>query len=50
MGTVEKDGVLVWTYDSETLRIEAWGPHALRVRATRNAQIAHGRLLGAHPA
>jgi len=43
MGTVEKDGALVWTYDSETLRIEAWGPHALRVRATRNAQIAHGR-------
>ncbi|KAI0598275.1 glycoside hydrolase family 31 protein [Biscogniauxia sp. FL1348] len=31
--------VLEYRYDSELLRIEAWGPHALRVRATREAAL-----------
>jgi alpha-D-xyloside xylohydrolase len=30
---------LVYTYDSEILRIEAWGPNALRIRATHEAAL-----------
>ncbi|KAI5919528.1 glycoside hydrolase family 31 protein [Camillea tinctor] len=31
--------VLEYRYDSEILRIEAWGPNALRVRATKEAAL-----------
>lgn len=31
------NGALVFQFDSETLRIEAWGPNALRIRATHEA-------------
>jgi alpha-D-xyloside xylohydrolase len=30
-------GILTYRYDSEILQIEAWGPNALRVRATQEA-------------
>ncbi|KAL1964474.1 hypothetical protein VTN77DRAFT_6900 [Rasamsonia byssochlamydoides] len=30
---------LIYRYDAETLWIEAWGPNALRVRATKQAQM-----------
>ena len=33
----EKDGKLFYTYDNETVCVEAWGKNALRVRATYNA-------------
>ncbi|KAH6618254.1 glycoside hydrolase family 31 protein [Chaetomium sp. MPI-SDFR-AT-0129] len=29
-----QDNKLIYTYDNETLQIEAWGPNALRIRAT----------------
>jgi alpha-D-xyloside xylohydrolase len=32
---LSNDGILHYTYDSERLQIEAWGPNALRVRATK---------------
>jgi len=32
---LSKDNVLHFTYDSELLQIEAWGPNAFRVRATK---------------
>ncbi|KAK0643684.1 31 glucosidase [Cercophora newfieldiana] len=32
-------GALVYRFDSETLRIEAWGPNALRVRVTHEANL-----------
>jgi alpha-D-xyloside xylohydrolase len=32
---LSKDGALHFTYDSEHVQIEAWGPNALRVRATK---------------
>ena len=35
-----QDGALVCRRQGETLRIEAWGPDALRVRATRYAQFS----------
>lgn len=31
----ELEGKLIYTYDSEQLQIEPWGPNALRVRATK---------------
>lgn len=31
---------LIYKYDNETVRIEPWGDNALRVRATRNKQLA----------
>lgn len=34
----DKDA-LVYSYDNETLRIEAWGPNALRVRSTMNPEF-----------
>jgi len=35
----QDQGVLVYRFDSETLRIEAWGPNAFRVRATHEASL-----------
>ena len=32
----EKEGKLIYSYDGETVCIEAWGKDALRVRATKN--------------
>src|SRR6187402_1560732 len=32
---LSKDNVLHYTYDSELVRIESWGPNAFRVRATK---------------
>jgi alpha-D-xyloside xylohydrolase len=32
---LSKDSALYFTYDSEYVQIEAWGPNALRVRATK---------------
>jgi len=32
----EKDGAVVYSYDNETVTVEAWGPNALRVRSTMN--------------
>jgi len=32
---MEKDGKLLYHYDSETLLIEPWGKNSLRVRATQ---------------
>lgn len=31
-----KEGKLIYSYDGETVCIEAWGKDALRVRATKN--------------
>lgn len=33
---LEKEGKLIYSYDGETVCIEAWGKDALRVRATKN--------------
>lgn len=33
----QKNGKLVYSYDNETVQVEAWGKNALRVRATKNA-------------
>ena len=33
------DNALLFKYDSETLRIEAWGPNALRIRATHESSF-----------
>jgi alpha-D-xyloside xylohydrolase len=35
----EKEGKLFFQYDNEMVCIEAWGPNALRVRATKNAEF-----------
>lgn len=32
----EKEGSLYYAFDNETVRIDAWGKDAVRVRATRN--------------
>lgn len=32
---LSKDNILYFTYDSERLQIEAWGPNAFRIRATK---------------
>ena len=52
MGTIEKkDGVLLWSDGRETIRIEAWGRDAVRVRGTLGRKIpddAPNALL-AHP-
>ncbi len=34
-----QDDRLVWRFDAQTLWVEPWGPHSLRVRATQNAQM-----------
>ena len=34
-----QDDRLVWCFDAQTLWVEPWGPHSLRVRATQNAQM-----------
>jgi alpha-D-xyloside xylohydrolase len=34
-----KDGRLIYAYDTEQLWIEPWGPHALRVRATKMSNM-----------
>lgn len=39
---LEKEGKLIYSYDGETVCIEAWGKDALRVRATKN-RSATGR-------
>lgn len=36
---LEKNGALEYHFDSEIVRIEAWGENALRVRATKNARF-----------
>lgn len=36
----EKDGSLYYQYDNETVRIDAWGENAVRVRATQNRMLA----------
>ena len=33
---LEKEGKLIYSYDGETVCIEAWGKDGLRVRATKN--------------
>lgn len=34
--TEHKNGRLYWIQDGESVLLEAWGDHAIRVRATRN--------------
>ncbi|MDR1060796.1 MAG: glycoside hydrolase family 31 protein [Clostridiales bacterium] len=36
------DGKLIYEYDSETLRVEAWGKDSLRVRAAKQAGFPQG--------
>ena len=36
---LEKEGKLIYSYDGETVCIEAWGKDALRVRATKNRAL-----------
>ena len=35
----EKEGSLYYQYDNETVRIDAWGKNAVRVRATKNREF-----------
>ena len=35
----QKDGKLFYSFDNQTVCIEAWGPNALRVRATANREF-----------
>ena len=36
---LEKEGKLIYSYDGETVCIEAWGKDALRVRATKKPKL-----------
>ena len=36
---LEKEGKLIYSYDGETVCIEAWGKDALRVRATKKSSF-----------
>ena len=36
---LEKEGKLIYSYDGETVCIEAWGKDALRVRETKNRSL-----------
>lgn len=40
----EKEGKLIYSYDGETVCIEAWGKDALRVRATKKSKLYRPRL------
>ena len=33
----EKEGSLYYQFDNETVRVDAWGKNAVRVRSTKNA-------------
>ena len=44
---LEKEGKLIYSYDGETVCIEAWGKDALRVRATKNRSFT-GQIGRAH--
>ncbi len=35
----QKDGILIFHYDAEELWIEPWGPNALRIRSTKEANM-----------
>lgn len=35
----EREGSLYYQYDNETVRIDAWGKNAVRVRATKNREF-----------
>ena len=39
MGFDQQDQALVWRWRHQTVRIEPWGQHSLRVRVTENAEI-----------